>query len=116
MAGEPTFEPVVNPSFSIDDTRQPKLRMPEFGDGYSQTARDGMNHDPMQITLEWGNLSVEEHEDIWGFLSDRGGDEAFFYEMPFIGLAKWTAPQYQRSFKEPDTVSIRALFKQSFIP
>lgn len=116
MAGEPTFAPSVNPAFDIEDNRQPRLKKTEFGDGYTQRSRDGLNHDAKAVDLTWKNISVAEGEPIFAFFEARGGDEAFFYDVPFIGLVKWTAEAYKRNFTDPDTMSIAVSLKECFDP
>lgn len=117
MAGELTFSPVINPVFDIDDAHAPKLLVAEFGDGYAQRARNGMNHDPSALDLRWDNISVAEGAVIWAFLKARGGDEAFFYDPPFLETGKkWTCPTYKRSFTDPDTMNIVVSFKECFDP
>lgn len=116
MAGEPTFEPPCTPDFGFDDSRSPRLKRTEFGDGYVQRRRDGLNHDPLSVELVWTNVSHEEGDAIFDFLEARGGDEAFFYDLPFVGLIKWTAPAYRRSYTDPDTMRVSAAFEECFDP
>ena len=117
MAGEPTFVPGVNPTFSLEDDRSPRLRETQFGDGYSQTARDGLNHDPSNVPLRWENLTLAEGAVIWDQITGFGGDEPFFYEVPFFGeILKWTCPKYKRSWPQPGHMNIDITLKQSFVP
>ena len=117
MAGEPTFVPGVNPVFDIDDSRAPKLLMAEFGDGYAQRVRNGRNHDPSSVELKWDNVSVAEGGVIFAFLEARGGDEAFYYDVPFLAAGKkWTSPQYKQTFTNPDTMTVTATLKECFDP
>ncbi len=115
MAGEPTFVPGINPVFDIEDNRTPKILMADFGDGYGQRVRNGLNHDATALELKWENVSVAEGAVIWAFLSARGGDEAFYYDPPFLDTGKkWTCPTYKRAFSQPDTMMISASFKECF--
>lgn len=115
MAGELTFVPGVNPTFDIEDARAPKILMAEFGDGYAQRVRNGRNHDAMTLELKWDNIGHTEGLVIWAFIEARGGDEAFFYDPPFIATGKkWTCPTYKRVFNEPDTMMINVTFKECF--
>lgn len=117
MAGEPTFVPGTNPVFDIDDSRAPRLLIADFGDGYGQRVRNGLNHDATSLELKWENISVAEGAVIWAFITARGGDEAFFYDPPFIATGKkWTCPTYKRTFQQPDTMTISGSFKECFDP
>ena len=91
--------------------------MAEFGDGYGQRVRNGLNHDAMSVDLKWDNISVAEGAVIWAFITARGGDEAFFYDPPFLPSGKkWTCPTYRRAFTQPDTMNIALSLKECFDP
>lgn len=115
MAGEPTFVPGVNPTFDIEDNRTPRILMAEFGDGYAQRVRNGRNHDAMTLELKWENIDRTEGGVIFDFLEARGGDEAFYYDPPFIATGKkWTCGNYKRVFNEPNTMMVSGTFKECF--
>ena len=116
MAGEPTFVPGVNPSFDVADNRAPRIQRADFGDGYSQRTRNGINHDNAKTPLRWENLTDEEAAVIWDFVTERGGDLAFYYTLPFLDELpkKWIAPEYNRTRIAPGQVSIQVSLEEVF--
>lgn len=61
-------------------SNKPKVLVAEFGDGFSQRARDGINHNPWSRSFSWTNLTKEEKDYIDQFFEDRGGVESFYYQ------------------------------------
>jgi phage-related protein len=63
------------PSFTATEQSQPKVRSTQFGDGYSQRLRYGLNTDPKAWRLTFLNRVDTERENILAFLEARGGAE-----------------------------------------
>lgn len=53
-----------------------------FGDGYTQRIKDGLNTRKEMWQLRWTNIRTDEYEAIKTFLDERDGWQAF----------SWTAP------------------------
>lgn len=49
----------------------------EFGDGYSQTAPDGINNEIREVTVQYKNLKTTEYETVIGFLRGLKGAYKF---------------------------------------
>lgn len=118
MAGEPTFSPNPAPSFSLSASHKPKIRMLNFGDGYIQRVRDGINNDPETIKLKWKNLTQAEHDTLWAFITARGGDQAFMYTVPWKASGntekKYIFLDYARERAEAGAYEIEAEIRQVF--
>lgn len=103
------FAPAVAPCFPLEDQREPKVNKVEFGDGYSQRSRDGINHDLEKVTVKWEGLSAAEFQPIWDFFEDRGGDEAFSYAIPWLPgdpEKTYVCPRYSRLKKDANNFDI----------
>lgn len=62
-------------------TRQPRVRVARFGDGYEQRTADGINHAPKSWALTFQRVTAEADE-ILAFLVARGGSAAFDWTDP----------------------------------
>lgn len=110
-----TFTPPVAPVVGSTERREMKLLKTQFGDGYSQTTRDGINHARRIVTLRWEALDLEDALAIDDFLALCGGDQSFIYITPGrtdpmrFTCDDWTMTQTTGGF-----ASIDATFRQSF--
>lgn len=79
----PEFYPPMTPSIGV--TRKPELNLlkANFGDGYTQTAANGLNHIREVLNLRWDVLTKGEADEIEDFLRERGGYQPFYYSLPF---------------------------------
>lgn len=110
----PTFTPPVEPSPGTTERPEFRLLRAEFGDGYSQITRDGLNHNRATVSLVWEVLTRPEHDAIVSFLTARGGDETFFYTVPGEPLRKWTCAEWESNHAGAGYLSLTATLKQSF--
>jgi phage-related protein len=104
----PAFVPPIDPS-SIRKRFKLKLLKAEFGDGYTQTTRDWLNHQRLTLDLEWTVLTPDQSAAILAFLEERGGDRPFSYHGKQFTCAVW-----QEDTTRKDIRSIRATFEQDF--
>lgn len=117
MAGEPTFEPPINPSYPVKGRRSPKVLTVPFGDGYSERVRYGINTNPAQVTLTWVNITTAERDAIVEFLEARGGHEAFVYQPPgFSAAVKWVCPNWDDDLTDPNNWTVNVPLNQVFDP
>ncbi len=111
----PTFAPSIEPSPSTGRKTNYKLLKSEFGDGYTQTTRDGINHRRRQLTLSWNTLLDAQAWEIADFLEERGGDLDFYYTPPRETVpVKWTCEEWDDTVNDDGTRKITATFNQSF--
>jgi phage-related protein len=108
------FSPPVQPSTGSRRKQELKIRLAEFGDGYTQATRDGLNHNRTVLELQWDALSPADAEEILVFLARQGGTTPFWWQMPrTTDLIKWTCSEWDETFLAGRS-SITATFKQSF--
>lgn len=108
----PTFEPPVPPSPGTETTPKYKLRIANFGDGYTQATPDGLNHVRRTVRLRWDVLTVAQAEYIESFLIARGGYEPFLYALSDDETRQWICREHTRKRDAPN--SITAVFEEDF--
>lgn len=111
----PTFYPPVAPSPGT--TQKPELRLlrADFGDGYSMTVRDGMNHIRKTISLRWDVLTAGQAKQIVDFLEERGGDQPFYYTPARTNVPiKFTCDEWQETQNAAGLSALTATLKQDF--
>ncbi|MBA8881732.1 phage tail protein [Phyllobacterium myrsinacearum] len=110
----PIFEPSVPPSSGTRHKPEIKLLEAEFGDGYTQSARRGINHLRRTLALSWDKLLPWQEAEIMGFLTERGGDRLFYFTPTGERKAlKWTCQEFDSAHNN-DGFQVSATFKQSF--
>lgn len=110
-----TFTPPVAPSPGTGRTQQIKLLKAEFGDGYTQTALDGLNPIRRSLDLTWETLTPTQAKTITDFLNARGGTDPFWYTpSDETAPVKWTCEQWSDKNKKGGFRTITATFVQSF--
>ena len=107
-----TFCPPVGPSPGTKNKPEIKLKEAAFGDGYTQTTRDGLNYIRKVVTLQWDVLIESEASAIENFILTQGGDTPFYFALRGDISRKWTCKDYDRAWKTPNTVS--ATFREDF--
>lgn len=65
-------------------TEKTELRVDvvQFGDGYRQTAFDGINVDISTIDVAWNNIGAQAKDEIYSFLRPRLKCTPFLFKMP----------------------------------
>ena len=111
----PTFEPPIDPSPGTGRKTKYNLLKAEFGEGYTQTTRAGLNHRRRELALSWEALTDEQAWEIAAFLDERGGDLPFYYTPPRETVpVKWTCDEWGDDVNQNGTRKITATFVQSF--
>jgi len=109
--------PAYNPTYSATKTSAPKMRMVQFGDGYEQRIRFGLNQNPKEWTLTF-NVPDADADIIETFLDARADDGASFdWTPPGSGTSyKWVCNSWTRELFEFQQSRIDATFRQVFEP
>jgi phage-related protein len=103
----PTFTPSVLPSPGTKWKKEVKLREAGFGDGYSQTSPDGLNHIRRTVQLSWEVLPKTVAIELDDFFTARGGSQPFLFQPEgFLAPVKWTAKDWSVSTSTPWTFSV----------
>ncbi len=65
-------------------TEKPDLRVnvAQFGDGYRQTAFDGINVDISSLDVAWNNIGTAAKNEIYAFLKTRLKRVPFLFRLP----------------------------------
>ena len=109
----PTFTPPIAPSPGYRKRPEIRILRAEFGDGYTQTARDGLNHIRKVDILRWDVLTPEQADQITGFLEERGGDLPFLYTRPGdTAPTKFTCAEWDETVNQRGYRTITATFRQ----
>lgn len=92
------------PSYSSSSSLDFKKTEMQFGDGYSQRMRNGINSNPLTFNLTFDGRSDTESTALLHFIEQKGGVDPFIYNNPTIfnktGLKyiaiepKWSSPSY----------------------
>ena len=106
--------PSFCPTYGASKRSQPKVRIAQFGSGYSQRTTFGINQNPKQWDLTF-DVSEAESDTIEAFLDARGGVEAFEWTPPDETTEyKWTCSQWDKKITHSDRVLINTTFQQVF--
>ena len=107
-------------AFFKDDpgtTVKPKLKLlkAEFGDGYTQVTRYGLNHKRKTISLTWETLTPTQASEIVTFFESHGGDTPFYYTPSDESTPiKWTCEEWDDQRKTGGLRKVTATFEQCF--
>jgi len=73
--------PSIEPTYGIQKTSAPNVRIAQFGSGYSQRTTFGINQNPKTYNLTF-EVSETDADTIEDFLDARGGTENFDFTPP----------------------------------
>lgn len=77
----PSLNSVVVPSLPLSFDETPRLNGPQFGDGYTQRALDGLNSLDQTMDVSWDPISKAERNQVLAFFRARAGVSAFSYTL-----------------------------------
>ena len=107
--------PSIDPDFGATKSSRPKVRNVQFGDGFSQRLRYGLNQDAKQWDLTWQNISETDSDTIEAFLEARGGAESFDWSPPDeTETYKWICQQWSKQMTSAGLNELTATFQQVF--
>jgi len=110
-----TFVPPIPPSPGTRARPKVRLLKAEFGDGYTQTTRDGINHIRKTLELEWETLTPAQAKQITDFLERHGGDIPFYYTPSNETVPiKWTCEEWEDTRGQGGLRTVTCTFEQSF--
>lgn len=108
-----TFIPPIPPSPGTRNKPELKILKAEFGDGYTQTTPDGLNHIRAVYSLSWEVLTPAQAASMESFMERHLGTKAFLYQpagrpAPML----FTCEEWERKMGTPEEFT--ATFRQSF--
>ena len=107
--------PSIEPTYGIQKTSAPNVRIAQFGSGYSQRTTFGINQNPKVWTLTWDKITEADSDTIETFLDARAGQESFDWTPPDETTSyKWVCSDWNKSIDFPTLATIRATFRQVF--
>lgn len=74
---------IWNPTYNSDLSVRPNVKIVQFGDGYSSSAKDGINNVLLPFNLLFDKRDDNEARAILHFLDKRAGAESFVFTPPF---------------------------------
>ena len=105
--------PAITPTYGVQKTSQPNVRIAQFGSGYSQRTTFGLNQNPKVYTLRF-EVSETDADTIEDFLDARGGVENFDFTPPGESSGKYICRQWNKSIPYLNRATIQATFEQVF--
>lgn len=104
------------PSFTASEISSPRVRRVQFGDGYEQRLRFGLNTDPKSWRLTFANRTDTERENILTFLEARNGVEYFDWTPPRGSAGKYVCSEWNLDMLNCNNNTITATFVEVFEP
>jgi len=110
--------PNIAPDYGLSKESAPVVRKVQFGDGYEQRLRFGLNQNPKAWDITWNNITNADANTIEDFLNARALDYASFtWTPPDSGVAyKWVCEQWNKTMNAFNRNTIKAKFRQVFEP
>lgn len=110
-----TFNPSEAPSIGSGGNHKFRIREANFGDGYSQTAGDGINTLESTVTLQWNNITTTLYDELYAFFVGLGGYQSFEYTLPNGSTAyQWKCKQFSDSWGEYNRRNFTATIERSY--
>lgn len=110
-----TFNPNVGPDVGSSGNHKFRVLKASFGDGYQQTAADGINNREAEFSLVWTDLNETDFNDIWDFLVARNGYESFYYTLPNRSSAeKFRCEKFKETYQKGNLRGITATFIKDY--
>jgi phage-related protein len=110
--------PAITPAYGAEKRSAPVVRRVQFGDGYEQRLRFGLNQNPKVLSLTWNNITETDADTIETFLDARADDGASFdWTPPAESTAyKWVCEEWNKTIPYNNRAIITATFRQVFEP
>ena len=104
------------PSFTATEQSQPRIRIVQYNDGYSQRLQFGLNTDPKTWRLTFLNRTDTERENILAFLEARNGAESFDWTPPRGTAGKYICGEWNLDMLNCNNNTITATFVEVYEP
>lgn len=101
------------PAPGSSQSKAPRVKTAQFGDGYSQRAGDGIN----TIKRAWSvtfTRATADIDAIDAFLTARAGVESFDWTPPTGAAGKWICPEWGRDKIHSNVQAISTSFVEVF--
>ena len=110
--------PAITPTYGAAKTSKPNMRQVQFGDGYAQVIRFGLNQNPKVFNFTWKNITETDSDTIETFLDARAVDSASFTYTPpnESASSQYVCETWTKTINYPNLASIQATFREVFEP
>jgi phage-related protein len=113
----PTFAPPFAPNTDSSAPNKPRINKAQFGDGYGQRTRDGLNARQDKATWHWTGLTVAQYDAMDAFFGGLGGADPFWWTPPDEDEPKkFICEEWSKGFPAGNLRSLVATFEQVFDP
>ena len=104
--------PSITPTYGIQKTSAPNVRISQFGSGYSQRTTFGLNQNLKVYNLTF-EVSETDADTIEDFLDARGGAENFDFTPPGeSSSSKFICRNWSKSIPYLNRATIQVTFEQ----
>ena len=111
------FPTTVAPSYNLTISKAPLVRIAQFGSGYSQRSKLGINNNPKTISLSWRNITEANADEMDDFLDARGGYENFDYTVSGeSSSSKYICREWRKTIPFIGRANLQAVFEEVFEP
>lgn len=100
------------PDVGADRACEPRINSVRFGEGYEQTAPDGINSLMEKRSLSFTGRSLAETQAIAAFLEAQGGVTSFDYTHPNSTAKKYRCKVWKVADTEGNHQSVTCEFQQ----
>lgn len=107
-----SFPTTVNPTYGAVKKSEPKVRVAQFGSGYSQRSTFGINQNLKVYNFTWRNISETNADEIETFLDARAGVENFDYTPAGESSKKFICRQWNKTISYLNRATISATFEE----
>lgn len=100
-----------NPDKALKQDMKPRILKAQFGDGYMQRARDGINTITESWSLTWKNRSVTDGQKLIDLFEDTDGIHTIIWTPPYASDSiKVIVESWNVSYPQMNVLTIQAKF------
>lgn len=102
------FTPPIAPSPGTRFAPKISINKAEFGDGYTQSSPNGLNHIRHTVSLRWDGVTEAQYIALIDFFETQGGYRPFWYQpRGFAAPLKWVCEEWSGTDGSPWTVDAK---------
>ena len=98
----------------VEITPQRRVLSARFGNGYGQTAEDGINTDESTYNITWENVPVKDADEIYNFLAAKLMITPFLIDIPKVGQVQVRCTNLRRAYTNHIFNSITAQLQRDY--
>jgi phage-related protein len=102
------------PSYNVQVSHDPRVHVIQYGDGYEQRIKDGINNNILKLNLSFEARSQLETTAILHFLNDKEGWGPFYFKAPepYSLIKKFVCETFNSSFVFDDNYNIQCSLRE----